>query len=1056
MKAVLVANADGKRLYYIVDSETRTNDGVLASSVNDAELVDFWPTVKAANSLIPITNTDFHKFLWSEGKGLDSGYWHSCFIAKRFSVKEELLDSVVVRTDIFNNRIKFNELTNRAMDFKSSMFSPSKKGILKRLGSRLSGNLNQATGGVRGFKLGEVFDPKAIDADADGFVQEGTQFARVATPSVSADLPEEKPMESDSSSESQKKNSIRTRVAAKFKATITGFDFFEPGSGGDSSTRWVDRSARVLDNEFDLQEKNIVDKFNNGNKIATVGDAKKVLSQLASKGTVDFLQNKPDDELLSPYESELFLGFAHGLFVAPHLRDIKINFTEIPTKYEVDANGRQKIVREEQGSQQLLTGIFVGQGDRFLFPSRSSGRKTMEHEHNIAYMAADAGLTQIRSGRVNPRSGRWQEGSFEKAGYDIVSLKIAAAYLFDDASDPDYKKFISLSKKITEKMQKGQTEEQAVKSLSEQLQDEYALLNSIFAKKLEEESRNNPVQIESILEKAQLRMMRSVMVHELGHAAHQERAFQDAINAAKNLRDRHIGEFGALNSRLAEINDALNSSNLDKSIQDDLLVEAATISEKIKGSIMTSPQDLAALATMQDQELLPFYTHHLLHGEGDKLKEAKIAQDIMDRNAARVVTDLLAAHHGSFAGDDLSANSWLDNALLIMDSRVQKELVTARIVGDQRAERNALMAIDAFKDLSEQIKIRGIERLSDPVLDKNGNKIKLTVQMSNTLQKLRSKTASSQGMDIYLRSEMGVENTKPGEDMRMKDLLDFVALGIYHINQGIVDSKIDPDVGIPGGRQEVQLTGDPHSTSSWIPKTSELLGNSFAPLSDIASAETRAVMTDAVRRLGLLHFDKSQNSLSKLNDTNARIREALDTLDLSDDQFGKQITDPLDLPDGAKNLIDSMIANEVNAVRETYKKESSDGQSFWLGATLALAAVHRYTYDNLTKEERQVAETIAKFGSGTPFAAYMSLIVNQPFSSLMRREWGENRVELFSELAMLNAYRMTVYSGAKDASGKVFSRLLNKQEIEVLKKLLSWYQPNAEFHLGSTPLEGGR
>jgi hypothetical protein len=733
-----------------------------------------------------------------------------------------------------------------------------------------------------------------------------------------------------------------------------------------------------------------------------------------------------------------------------------MNFTEIPTKYETDASGRQKIVREEQGSQQLLTGIFVGQGDRFLHPSRSSGRTTKEHEHNIAYMAEDAGLTQIRSGRKNPRTGKWQEGSFEKTGYDIVSLKIAAAYLFDDASDPDYKKFISLSKKITEKMQKGQTEEQAVKSLSEQLQDEYALLNSIFAKKLEETAKDNPAQIESILEKAQLRMMRSVMVHELGHAAHQERAFQDAINSAKKLRDRHIGEFGALNLRLSEINDALNSTSLDKSIQEELLVEAASIAEKLNGSVMTSPQDLAALATMQDQELLPFYTHHLLHGEGDKLKEAKIAQDIMDRNAARVITDLMAAHHGSFTGDDLSENSWMDNALLLIKSRAQKDLAAARFLGDQRAERNALMAISAMEDMSEEIKKRGIERLSDPVLDKNGNRIKLTVQMASALQKLRSKTPASQGMDIYLRNEMGVENTKPGEDMRMKDLLDFVSLGIYHINQGIVDSKIDPDVGVLSGRQEVQLTGDPHGASSWIPKTSELLGNNFAPISDIASAETRTVMTDAVRRLGLLHFNQFPDSLPKLNDTNARIREALDTLDLSDNQFGRQLTDPLDLPDGAKNLIDSMIESEIDAIRESYKKEGSDSQSFWLGAILALASVHRYTYDHLTKEERQIAENIAKFGSGTPFAAYMSLIVNQPFSTLMRREWGENRVELFSELAMLNAYRMTVYSGAKDSNGKVFSRLLNKQEIEVLKKLLSWYQPNAEFHLGSTPLEGGR
>ena len=87
MKAVLVANVDGERLYYIVDSKTRFNDGVLTSKSGESKLVDFWPTVKSSESLIQITNTKFHETLWSEGKGSNSEYWHSCFIAKRFSVE---------------------------------------------------------------------------------------------------------------------------------------------------------------------------------------------------------------------------------------------------------------------------------------------------------------------------------------------------------------------------------------------------------------------------------------------------------------------------------------------------------------------------------------------------------------------------------------------------------------------------------------------------------------------------------------------------------------------------------------------------------------------------------------------------------------------------------------------------------------------------------------------------------------------------------------------------------------------------------------------------------
>jgi hypothetical protein len=205
MKAVLVANLEGKRLYYIVDSTTRFNDGVITSENGESKLVDFWPTVKSSESLIQITNTKFHETLWSEGAGQDKAYWHSCFVAKRFAVDESLLKGVVIRNDVFNRRLKIEKTTNRAIDFKTSLSTPDEKSVFRKLGQRIGDGAERATGRIRGFRAGATFDPDAVDADMDGFVQEGTQFARPAAPGKVPDVPSANASSGNDILESQKK-----------------------------------------------------------------------------------------------------------------------------------------------------------------------------------------------------------------------------------------------------------------------------------------------------------------------------------------------------------------------------------------------------------------------------------------------------------------------------------------------------------------------------------------------------------------------------------------------------------------------------------------------------------------------------------------------------------------------------------------------------------------------------------------------------------------------------------------------------------------------------------
>jgi hypothetical protein len=1049
MKAVLVANVDGDRLYYVVDSKTRFNDGVITSKNGESKLVDFWPTVKSSESLIQITNTKFHEVLWGEGEGTGKEYWHSCFVAKRFSVEDSLLKGVVIKNDIFDTRLKFEKITNRAIDFKTSLSSPDQKSSFRKLGQRIGDGVGRATGRARGFRAGATFNQDAVDADMDGFVQEGTQFARPSVPGKLPDLPDSDTSVGSDASEGQKKNSKRRSVGSVARSISSRFHFFDPAGDSRTKTRWLDRSSVIIDAEFKKQEDTINSLYNDGKKISSVGDAKKVLSQLSPKSSVDFLDAKNDNDVLSPYEEAIFLGLAHGIHIAPHLKKTEIRFK------------KSDVAEQAQGSQQMRIPIFIASGRKmFEISSRPPAldpvkqkmddRRTRDASHTIHYADELGKASRVRGGRV--RNGRYQRGTFDSGNYDLTSIRVAAAYLFEDDDDPDYKKFRELSEQIERRKSTDVNDE-----ITEQLQKEYEMLKELFEKSMSNLVAQNPRDLDQRVEQAKLAMMRAVMIHETGHSAHQEKAYQDGIDAATKIRDAHVKKYQAMHARMKEIADISSAGPSDKEVIQALQDEYAKLDTEISTSLFTSEKDLAKLSGYSGPELFPFYTWHLAHGGGSKNAERKIAEELLDRQSTRTISDLMSIMHGSFQvdpinGPDINPQTWFTSYYEITQSHLQQIAQLAGSVGDIAKVAAAQSDMRTLDAVMNEVMSRTQERMKENALDKNGKFIPMSREMFRTLDKLRSQSTNAVDMSDAIDT-MIMPRTAVGSPMKIRDVLDFVALGMVYGNRKVYrDGSFDPEIGV----NSMMHQGSPEfgKMREDLALLTLALQNNFSFMSDVASMETRETMVEAIRRLGLVNqaghpdpFAASETMVDKVN-------SLMDSVSISDTFAGMQVPNPLDeSPNAAAELIDQALMRAIASItgdRQDYETSKNAGSIFMH------TVIGRHTYDDLTTEEIRMLENIAKYGGGSPQAAYMSTLKHVPIAEWLRPGWGENRVELFSELAVIAALRLSLYSAERDSSDVLLSRKLNKREIEVLKKLLSWYQPGAELNLGSASLPKDR
>jgi hypothetical protein len=184
MKAIHVANTGDSRIYYLLESDNDST-GVVIKRNSPPTFVNFFAYVSKKPQIQRLMDSDFHKFLWTGNKGSLKPRWEHVFI-DRVAEPVDLLVGVNViskfKTDDGPNRVRqMEEKANRAIEYRSLISAGLNEKAFARSVGRMAGRA--ATGAVRGFRRGIRFDRHAGDGDLDGFVQEGTEWARAATPS---------------------------------------------------------------------------------------------------------------------------------------------------------------------------------------------------------------------------------------------------------------------------------------------------------------------------------------------------------------------------------------------------------------------------------------------------------------------------------------------------------------------------------------------------------------------------------------------------------------------------------------------------------------------------------------------------------------------------------------------------------------------------------------------------------------------------------------------------------------------------------------------------------
>ena len=189
MKAIHVGTTQKSRIYYLLESKDQSTGAVVTAN-QPVVYVDFFAYVSKKGSIERVMDSDFHKFFWTGHTGSLSERWEQTFIQRVTSPREMALSGVEILTEFKEKKkpgrvSQLNERTNRAIEYKTLLGAGLNEKAFARRGVRRIGRSmgDAATGGVRGFRRGVRFDPGAEDADGDGFVQEGTQYARRATSS---------------------------------------------------------------------------------------------------------------------------------------------------------------------------------------------------------------------------------------------------------------------------------------------------------------------------------------------------------------------------------------------------------------------------------------------------------------------------------------------------------------------------------------------------------------------------------------------------------------------------------------------------------------------------------------------------------------------------------------------------------------------------------------------------------------------------------------------------------------------------------------------------------
>jgi len=316
MKAIPVGRNEAGLLYFVVDGPST---GAVMQKNKKVVNVDFLSYI-TTKPVERITDTSFHRFLWD---GVDSpdNKWRNIIQYQVQPIPEHMLVSVESLSSFpkptAQRKASMNEKDDRATEFKSLLASGNHEKALGRALRR--GARRAATGGIRGFVRGARFNPNAEDADGDGFVQEGTQFARRVSSTVTPKRRRPKRV----NRASQRENIL----------DIEGMRSRRDWIERPTQRRWIQRSKDHYRKIHAEQNKKVFDAFSNGREIKTYADMQRALRVAFPRfatgtTTFDYMRGSNPDAELEPAHFEHAMGMMVAVLANPLLAEVDFQVGE--------------------------------------------------------------------------------------------------------------------------------------------------------------------------------------------------------------------------------------------------------------------------------------------------------------------------------------------------------------------------------------------------------------------------------------------------------------------------------------------------------------------------------------------------------------------------------------------------------------------------------------------------------------------------------------------------------------------------------------------------------
>jgi hypothetical protein len=117
MKAVLAGLSGQKKLYYILDANSRENDGAVVTPDGKVVVVSFFGFATSARKLKRLQKTPFHKFLWTEPDGEIKKIWIDTFIMKSRPISKRFMDGLVIHSSLGSQAKKQKNIETRVKSF---------------------------------------------------------------------------------------------------------------------------------------------------------------------------------------------------------------------------------------------------------------------------------------------------------------------------------------------------------------------------------------------------------------------------------------------------------------------------------------------------------------------------------------------------------------------------------------------------------------------------------------------------------------------------------------------------------------------------------------------------------------------------------------------------------------------------------------------------------------------------------------------------------------------------------------------------------------------------